>query len=173
VPRLEGFRMQGQYTERKSIWDRYLLAKPSTRGGVEFVILLILGIVCTLLSHPQLLFPIGNILGVILIVIGSYFHGLSHKVHKQASEKSEKIEKLVATGIYSKIRHPGYLGLILLYFGIAFAWGFVALVVLVTVYACLWVETAKKEEKYLMKKFGDEYKKYMRKVPWRFIPRVV
>lgn len=94
-------------------------------------------------------------------------------VHEKAHEKAMKIERLVTTGIYSKIRHPGYLGLILLNFGIAFAWGFLLLVVLVTFYACLSVETAKKEEEFLMEKFGAEYKKYMKRVPWRFIPKVV
>jgi protein-S-isoprenylcysteine O-methyltransferase Ste14 len=130
------------------------------------------GIVCTLFSHPQLFFPVGNIFGVILIAIGSIFHGLSHIEHEKAHEKAEKIEKLVTAGIYSKIRHPGYLGLILINFGIAFAWGFVSLVVLVTFYAYLSVETAKKEE-FLTKKFGSEYKEYAKKVPWRFIPRVI
>jgi protein-S-isoprenylcysteine O-methyltransferase Ste14 len=48
----------------------------------------------------------------------------------------------------------------------------VSLVVLVTFYAYLSVETAKKEE-FLTKKFGSEYKEYAKKVPWRFIPRVI
>jgi len=52
-------------------------------------------------------------LGISLLILGSIIHGLSHKEHKQAHSKAEDIEKIVTTGIYSKIRHPGYLGLIL------------------------------------------------------------
>jgi len=51
--------------------------------------------------------------------LGSIIHGLSHKEHKQAHSKAEDIEKIVTIGIYSKIRHPGYLGLILMYLGVA------------------------------------------------------
>ena len=48
-----------------------------------------------------------RIFGFILIISGLWLHGLSYKVHKQAHQKTEKIEKLVTTGIYNKIRHPG------------------------------------------------------------------
>lgn len=133
--------------KKRSLKDRYLLAKPSTRSIIEWGILFTVGIVGTLLSRPQILFPIGNIFGVILILVGGGIHGASHMIHEKAHEEAGKVERLVTTGIYSKIRHPGYLGLILLNFGIAFAWGLVSLVVLVTFYAYLSVETAKKVTK--------------------------
>ncbi|RLF62055.1 MAG: isoprenylcysteine carboxylmethyltransferase family protein, partial [Thermoplasmata archaeon] len=28
------------------------------------------------------------------------------------------------------------------------------------------------EEKHLLNQYGEEYKKYMKKVPWRMIPRI-
>ncbi len=39
-------------------------------------------------------------------------HGISHVHHKGAHSTTDEIEEIVTTGIYSKIRHPGYLGII-------------------------------------------------------------
>ena len=98
----------------------------------------------------------------------SYFrfhhHGLSHKEHKQAHSKAESIEKIVTTGIYSKIRHPGYLGLILMYLGVAFLFHNILAIVGSIILSSLQILTALAEEKYLIKKLREEYEEYMRRV---------
>ena len=104
--------------------------------------------------------------------LGSIVHGLSHKEHKQAHSKAEDIEKIVTTGIYSKIRHPGYLGLILMYLGVAFLFHNILAIVGSVILSSLQILTALAEEKYLIKKLREEYEEYMRRVPWRFIPKV-
>lgn len=40
------------------------------------------------------------------------------------------------------------------------------------IFSVLLILTALKEEEYLLRKFQKEYEKYMRRVPWRFIPKV-
>jgi len=159
---------------RSNLLDKYLLAKPFVRSIFEWIILGASGFcgyyfsVLVLPFHQYLI-----ISGVILFILGMSVHGLSHKEHHQAHSEAENIEKkVVTTGIYSKIRHPGYLGLILAYFGIAFWFHSLIPVIVVIFLLVLHVLAALKEEKYLLKKFGREYGEYMRRAPWRFIPKV-
>ena len=112
-----------------------------------------------------------KIFGFILILGGLSLHGLSHKVHKQAHQDTEKIEKLVTTGIYSKIRHPGYLGLIFIFIGIPFVLGPASLFIPVFLSSYWLYVTAKREERALRDKFGKEYEEYINKVGG-FIPKV-
>jgi protein-S-isoprenylcysteine O-methyltransferase Ste14 len=156
-----------------SLLDKYLLAKPSIRMVIEWSILIGIGVVGYVFSLQLIPFsPISNIIGVFLLIGGFIIHESSHRVHKQAHQQSEKIEKLVTQGIYSKIRHPCYSGLILIYFGFAFASGIIWILVPVVIFAVLTVLTAIREEDVMREKFGKEYEEYMRQVPWRFIPKV-
>lgn len=157
----------------KSLLDKYLLAKPTIRMLIEWPILIGIGIIGTLFSLQKIPFsPISNIVGVVLFLIGLIIHEYSHKIHKQAHQESEKIEKLVTEGIYSKIRHPLYLGLILMYFGFAFSWGIVWILIPAIIFVILTILTAIREEEVMKEKFRKEYEEYMRRVPWRFIPKV-
>ncbi|WP_287584458.1 isoprenylcysteine carboxylmethyltransferase family protein [Candidatus Borrarchaeum sp.] len=156
-----------------SLIDKYLLVKPTIRVLIEWPILIVIGIIGTifhLLTIP--FYPITNILGAIVLIIGVIIHEYSHKIHKQMHQQSEKIEELITKGIYSKIRHLGYFGLILIFFGFAFAWGIVWLLVPVVIFSIFTVLTAIKEEEILKEKFGKEYEEYMRRVPQRFIPKI-
>lgn len=86
--------------------------------------------------------------------------------------KAGKVRKLIVAGIYGKLRHPGYLGAILMQFGMAFCAQGVLPIVLAVFLSWLWMYIAAKEEEYLVKKFKSKYKKYIKAVPWRFIPFV-
>lgn len=158
---------------KNNLLDKYLLAKPTIRMIIEWPILIGIGVVGSVFSLPRIPFsPASNLVGVIFLVIGFIFHGLSHRVHRQAHQQSEKIEKLVTEGIYSKIRHPSYLGLILIYFGLAFSWGILWILIPAIIFVILTVLTAIREEAAMREKFGKKYEEYMRQVPWRFIPRM-
>ena len=79
-------------------------------------------------------------------------------------------ERVITTGIYSKIRHPQYLGAIFSHIGItillsAFFSGLFTPLIIFYNYITSW-----KEEKELVKEFGKEYKEYKMKVPM-FIPK--
>lgn len=72
--------------------------------------------------------------------------------------------KLVTTGAYRKIRHPLYLGTFLNLISIALifnSWGALVLVFLFAFPAILY--RIKVEEEFLASKFGDDYKKYIKK----------
>jgi len=78
---------------------------------------------------------------------------------------------LVKTGIYAHVRHPQYLGFLLLTLGINFLWTTFSTLILWPILALLYYRLAKEEEKDLEEKFGEEYREYKRGVPM-FIPRM-
>jgi len=72
---------------------------------------------------------------------------------------------LVDTGIYSVIRHPLYLGWLLMYLAIIF-WSQHWLTIIIGVIGMICVYLiSRQEDQRLVEKFGDDYKDYMQKVP--------
>ena len=165
--------------KKGSLLDRYCLAKFTVGMAIEFPILIGGGIVGIVLSWPRFpLYPLPNILGIILLVIGYVIHlGYAHKEMKKynvhAHQHSAEVKKLVTSGIYSKVRHPGYLGLVLIYFGFALGFAVVWMLIPAIIFTILTYLTAIKEEKFLKERFGKEYEEYAKQVPWKFIPRIV
>jgi protein-S-isoprenylcysteine O-methyltransferase Ste14 len=80
-------------------------------------------------------------------------------------------DALITTGIYAYVRHPQYLGFLLLTLGINFLWTTFSTLILWPILALLYYRLAKEEERSMEDKFGEEYREYKRAVPM-FIPRV-
>ena len=80
-------------------------------------------------------------------------------------------DKLVTNGIYGYVRHPQYLGFLLLTAGINFLWVTFSTVLLWPIIAFLYFRLAREEEEKLEENFGEEYRKYKNTVPM-FIPHV-
>jgi protein-S-isoprenylcysteine O-methyltransferase Ste14 len=109
---------------------------------------------------PGIILPISNIIilaGIFLIVLGW------RRIYRAKNA-------LVTKGIYSQVRHPQYLGLILLTAGIAFLWPTFSTLVMWPILVFLYYRLAKEEEGVLEVRFGQEYVEYRRKVP-RFVPQ--
>jgi protein-S-isoprenylcysteine O-methyltransferase Ste14 len=79
--------------------------------------------------------------------------------------------KLVTTGIYRYVRHPQYLGFLLITLGMNVQWLTILTLALWPVLAIVYYRLAKTEEKDAEEKFGEEYLKYKRTVPM-FLPRI-
>ena len=79
--------------------------------------------------------------------------------------------KLVTTGIYRYVRHPQYLGFLIITLGMAIWWLTFITLALWPVLVIVYYRLAKKEEKEVEEKFGEEYLKYKRAVPG-WIPRI-
>jgi protein-S-isoprenylcysteine O-methyltransferase Ste14 len=164
--------------KRASLLDRYCLAKSIVGIAIEFPILICGGIAGIVLSWSRFAFyPLANILGSALLITGYVVHlRYAHKEMKkyavQAHRHSTRPGMLVTSGPYSKVRHPGYSGLVLIYFGFALGFGVVWMLIPAVVFTILTCLTAIKEEGYLKERFGKEYEEYAKRVPWRFIPRI-
>jgi protein-S-isoprenylcysteine O-methyltransferase Ste14 len=83
-----------------------------------------------------------------------------------ASQQGE----LLTDGVYGRVRHPRYLGIVLEISAVALFVNYLAgyVVVLVTVPGLLAI--VQLEERELLRRFGKDYEAYQRRVP-RFVPR--
>jgi methanethiol S-methyltransferase len=79
--------------------------------------------------------------------------------------------KLVTTGIYRYIRHPQYLGFLLITLGMNIWWLTFITLALWPVLVVVYYRLAKLEEKDAEAEFGEEYREYKRRVPG-WIPRI-
>ncbi|MDB5178903.1 MAG: Isoprenylcysteine carboxyl methyltransferase [Patescibacteria group bacterium] len=78
---------------------------------------------------------------------------------------------LTTTGVYSSIRHPIYAGIFLSMIGAEIVAGSYVFLLFLAVLPIIAHQQAKKEEAILIREFGDDYKRYMRKTKM-LIPRV-
>lgn len=111
-----------------------------------------------------------SIIGWSLFILGFYIHHLSHIEHPKAHLDTKDIDYVARHGVYAWVRHPGYLGLILAFFGLALAFGSIPALIIALALTFYHYYLAIKEEKEMLKKFGKLYAEYMREVPDRFLP---
>ena len=80
--------------------------------------------------------------------------------------------QLVTDGIFRHIRHPHYTSLLIVGFGLALFFHslFALAIAIIAIPIMIW--SIIDEEKHLVKQYGISYKEYMKKVPWRIIPRI-
>ncbi|NPV51492.1 MAG: isoprenylcysteine carboxylmethyltransferase family protein [Candidatus Methanofastidiosum sp.] len=159
--------------KQQLITNKYLLAKSNIILFIGILIILGTGVLGRFFQLNMIPFsPYSNNIGGVIALGGLLFHFYCHRAHKQSPKRSEQIEKIIQTGIYQKVRHPMYLGLIFTFFGLAILFGIVLAIIPAIVFSVLAIIIALKEEEFLLNKFGREYEEYMRKVPWRFIPKI-
>ncbi len=89
--------------------------------------------------------------GLALIVLGW------KKIHKATG--------LVKNGIYRYSRHPQYLGILLITSAFIIMWPTVLTVIMWPILVTMYIRLAKKEEKEMEEKFGEEYLEYKEEVP--------
>jgi len=119
--------------------------------------------------------PLSIALGTPFLLVGAIMGllGLKELSFRVASHQEPK--QVVTSGVYSLVRHPQYLGGLLAHVGISLIlsalYSFLATPL---IFIALYI-LAKAEEKYFMKKFGSQYRRYMEKVsgflPLRTIKR--
>jgi len=82
--------------------------------------------------------------------------------------ETHRTEKIIASGVYSIVRHPQYLGGLLAHVGISFLLSASYSLLSTPLMAALVYLISRKEEKELIKEFGKEYEDYRKKVPMLF-----
>jgi len=119
-------------------------------------------------SHVSFLFVI---FGDILVIAGLYIYFLVLKENTFASATIEITtdQKVIATGPYSIVRHPMYLGALIMLFGTPLALGSWWGLIVVVLYVIALVTRMSDEEKFLSKNLSG-YDEYRKKVRYRLIP---
>jgi protein-S-isoprenylcysteine O-methyltransferase Ste14 len=84
---------------------------------------------------------------------------------------AQKRNTLASTGTYSYVRHPQYLGFILVMFGFLLQWPTLLTLAMFPVLVYMYVRLARTEERESVAAFGDAYRGYMAEVPG-FLPRL-
>ncbi|MBL7067016.1 MAG: isoprenylcysteine carboxylmethyltransferase family protein [Candidatus Marinimicrobia bacterium] len=101
--------------------------------------------------------------GLVLIFLPMFVFRSKGKVKKENDWTETSV--LVDTGIYSVVRHPLYLGWLLMYVAIIF-WSqhWLTAIIGIPGMVCVYL-ISRQEDQRLIEKFGDDYKRYMQKVP--------
>ena len=76
---------------------------------------------------------------------------------------------LATGGAYAYVRHPQYVGFILVMLGFLLQWPTLLTLAMFPVLVWMYVRLARQEEREVLTEFGDEYRQYMMRVPG-FIP---
>ncbi|KAF9465736.1 hypothetical protein BDZ94DRAFT_1253007 [Collybia nuda] len=136
-----------------------------------------------------------SVVGLLLVVSGAFlreycYYTLGHFFTFEVSIR--KGHRLITTGPYRSVRHPGYTGMVLLYFGTLFwcsargSWiresgvlgtnfgkgvfGFMGIIFTVLVFRLM--VRMRSEDAVLKKAFGPEWDEWARRVPYLIVPGV-
>ena len=85
--------------------------------------------------------------------------------------KAQKKHTLATTGLYTRIRHPQYVGFVAIMFGFLLQWPTLVTLVMFPILVFFYARLAKLEEKEMIRTFGKEYESYAKKTP-AFIPKI-
>lgn len=108
-----------------------------------------------------------HILSEILIVAGFILISAAWKVLYSA----QKTGQVATTGPYSFLRHPQYIGFILIMLGFLFQWPTILTAIMFPILVFMYTRLAKREEKDALAEFGDTYAAYQKNTP-AFFPRL-
>ena len=107
------------------------------------------------------------IAGIIIFLFGTYVY-FKWEIFWEKTYQGQ----LVTEGIFNLIRHPHYTSLLIIGFGLSlfFYSLFAILIAIIAIPIMIW--SIIDEEKHLIKQYGEEYIEFMKKTPWRIIPKI-
>ena len=103
-----------------------------------------------------------------LIAAGFITIGSAWKVLYQA----QRAHQVATTGIYAHLRHPQYIGFILIMLGFLVQWPTFITLIMFPILVTMYVRLARREEKDAQSEFGDDYAHYADRTP-AFLPRIL
>ena len=114
-------------------------------------------LVLIVIFKDQFLFEsdIYSFLSLVVVIIGIVFLSIGRiTIDKTFISKKEK---LITSGIYSKIRHPIYTGRILFFVGLTLLFkSFIGIILVIVLLMPFHIYKARKEERAMLKKFGNK-----------------
>ena len=102
----------------------------------------------------------------VLIVLGFLLISAAWRVLYEAQREG----RLAVTGPYAYVRHPQYVGFVMIMFGFLLQWPTLLTLAMFPVLVWMYVRLARAEERDALAGFGDAYRRYAARVP-AFIPR--
>ncbi len=82
---------------------------------------------------------------------------------------AQREHRLALTGPYARVRHPQYIGFVLIMFGFLLQWPTLLTLVMFPILVTMYVKLAHHEEREALAEFGEAYARYMATVP-AFLP---
>ena len=84
---------------------------------------------------------------------------------------AQRAHHLAITGPYARVRHPQYIGFVLIMFGFLLQWPTLVTLAMFPILVFMYGHLAKTEEREMLAQFGDEYRLYTAAVP-AFFPKL-
>lgn len=106
-------------------------------------------------------------LGITIFLIGTYIY-FKWEIFWTKNYRGQ----LITNGVFRHIRHPHYTSVLIIGYGLAFFFHSTLTLIIATIAIPLMIWSIIDEEKQLLKKYGEQYKKYMEKTPYRLIPKI-
>ena len=112
--------------------------------------------------------------GFLIVIVGELIRFWGVSIVGSETRTTKKLEgtQLVISGPYAYVRNPLYIGNMLIYCGMCIMSNTLFPYLLIVVFIFFSVQyhfIVKLEEEFLLQKFGDDYKNYLKKVP-KFFP---
>jgi len=106
-------------------------------------------------------------LAAVVLVLGAYIAMASHNI---LFKEKREVPAVIRKGIFGTVRHPLYLGAILFYLGLLIVTCSLIATMIWLIIIGFYHFIARYEERLLLEKFGEDYIRYMEKVPM-WLPR--
>ena len=103
----------------------------------------------------------------ILIVAGFWLLASAWKVLYDA----QRARRLATTGAYARVRHPQYIGFVLIMTGFLLQWPTLVTLVMYPILVVMYALLGRREEREMLAQFGEEYRRYQDRVPG-FFPKL-
>ena len=111
-------------------------------------------------------FDLLHILSSMIIFAGFVLLSAAWKVLYEAQQD----HTLATKGPYAYVRHPQYVGFILIMLGFLFQWPTIITLIMFPILVMMYVKLARREEREVLAEFGERYRRYMVATP-AFLPR--
>ncbi|MCL4560654.1 MAG: isoprenylcysteine carboxylmethyltransferase family protein [Chloroflexi bacterium] len=141
--------------------------------GISFALALILPLALNFLGIGRISWVLTGWVGLVIMLLGLGLRIWSMRVLGAYYSRKLKIgdeQDIITQGPYRVIRHPGYLGTILLWVALSLALAdWIAVAIVAVMMLAIYSRRIRTEEAMLLTAFGENYRQYCQHT-WRLIP---